>query len=83
MQSEIKTNFWTEQIYLIDFSIMVISDYYYQVLESVAERAEFRSVVLERTGMGYSSFYAKLQNDNFKPAEREVINTIIKEFKYA
>lgn len=62
---------------------MVISDYYYQVLESVAERAEFRAVVLDRTGMSYSTFYAKLQNDNFKPAEREVINNIMKEWKNA
>lgn len=62
---------------------MVISDYYYQVLESVAERAEFRAVVLERTGMSHSTFYAKLQSNKFKPAEREVINTIIKELKDA
>lgn len=62
---------------------MVISDYYYQELESNAERTSFRTVILSRTGMSYSTFYAKLAKDNFKPAEREVINTIIKEWKDA
>lgn len=83
LQSEVKPIFWTKQIYLIDFSIMVISDYYYQVLKSNAERASFRSVVLSRTGMSYSSFYAKLATDTFKLAEREVLNSIIKEWKDA
>lgn len=58
---------------------MVISDYYYQELESNAERISFRTVVLRRTGMSYSTFYTKLAKDNFKQAEREVITTIIKE----
>ena len=62
---------------------MVISDYYYQVLLTDAERSSFRTVVMDRTGMSYSTFYSKLAKDNFKPAEREVINTIIKECQYA
>ena len=82
MHSEIKTIFKTKQIYLIDFQIMVISDYY-RNLESATERSEFRAVVLDRTGMSYSTFYAKLQSDNFTPAEREVINNIMKEWENA
>lgn len=58
---------------------MVISDYYSQVLKSTSERNEFRAVVMARTGMSYSTFYAKLSADKFKPAEKEVICTIIKE----
>lgn len=61
---------------------MVISDYY-QGLASNDERTEFRAVVLERTGMSYSTFYSKLAKDSFKPAEKEVIISIIKEWQNA
>lgn len=58
---------------------MVISDYYYQVLDSRSLRNEFRAVVMARTGMSYTTFYDKLAKDSFNPAQREVINNIIKE----
>lgn len=58
---------------------MVISDYYYNELTTTAERTEFREIVTARTGMRYSTFYTKLAADNFRPAEREVIQNIIKE----
>lgn len=83
MQSEIRNKFRTEQIYSIDFSIMVISDYYHNVLDSTSRRVEFRTVVMARTGMSQTSFYYKLATDKYRAAEREVINNIIKEWQDA
>lgn len=83
LRHEIKTNFVVLQIYLIDFSIMVISDYYHQVLKSRKERIAFRAEVMNRLGISYPAFYYKLSKDSFRKAEREVINTIIKEMQNA
>lgn len=58
---------------------MVISDYYYKVLETEAERSSFRADVLNRTGISYPTFYHKLKKGSWTRAEVEVINIIIKE----
>lgn len=58
---------------------MVISDYYYKVLETEDERTDFRDTVLNRTGIAYSTFYDKLKKDSWTWSEVEVINIIIKE----
>lgn len=58
---------------------MVISDYYFNVLETEAERSDFRDAVLKRTGIAYSTFYDKLKKGSWSRAEVEVINIIIKE----
>lgn len=58
---------------------MVISDYYFKVLENEAERSAFRNDVLSRTGIAYSTFYDKLKKGTWSRAEVEVINIIIKE----
>lgn len=62
---------------------MVISEYYYNVLKTKAERIAFRNTILARTGMGYNTFYYKLNNDNWKLLELEAIHKIIKEQTYA
>lgn len=62
---------------------MVISEYYYNVLKTKAERIAFRNAILARTGMGYNTFYYKLNKDNWKLLEREAIHKIIKEQTYA
>lgn len=62
---------------------MVISDYYYNVLKTKAERIAFRNAILARTGMGYNTFYYKLNNDNWKLLELEAIHKIIEEKTYA
>ena len=62
---------------------MVISEYYYNVLKTKAERIAFRNAILARTGMGYNTFYYKLNNDNWKLLELEAIHKIIKEQTYA
>lgn len=79
MRYKFKFNGWTVQIYLIVFSLMVISDYYYKVLQTEAERLAFRDIVLKRTGVAYTTFYYKMKNDTWSQAEIEVINNIIKE----
>lgn len=61
--------------------MMVISDYYYLALKTEAERTKFRAAVLSRTGMGASTFYYKLAQNKFKPAEYEVISSIIKDWE--
>lgn len=58
---------------------MVISDYYYKTLKTEGERTKFRNAVLARTGMGFSTFYNKLNQNKFRPAEYEVICLIIKD----
>lgn len=58
---------------------MVISDYYYKVLQTEAERLAFRDIVLKRTGVAYTTFYYKMKNGTWSQAEIEVINNIIKE----
>lgn len=58
---------------------MVISDYYFNVLVTEEERNTFRDETLRRTGIGYSTFYAKLRKGTWTKAEEEVINIIIKE----
>jgi len=63
----------------MDFSTMVISDYYFKVLETEAERTAFRELVINRTGIAYSTFYDKLKKGTWSRAEVEVINIIIKE----
>lgn len=62
---------------------MVISDYYYNVLKTKAERIAFRNVILARTGMGYNTFYYKLKNDSWRILELEAIHKIIKKQTYA
>lgn len=62
---------------------MVISEYYYNVLKTKAERIAFRNAILAKTGMGYNTFYYKLNNDNWKLLELEAIHKIIKEQTYA
>lgn len=58
---------------------MVISDYYFKVLATEAERSAFRDDVLNRTGIAYSTFYDKLRKGTWSRAEIEVINIIIKQ----
>lgn len=59
--------------------VMVISDYYYKVLKTRAERNAFRDAILARTGMCYNTFYYKLKKRTWKRLEAELINNLISE----
>ena len=57
---------------------MAIIDYWTEL--STAERIEFRKLVLDATGMAYSSFYYKLRFNQFTKSETTVILNLIKDY---
>lgn len=79
LQHKIKTNFPTLKIFFSNYFVMVIYDYYYNVLKTRAERNAFRDAILARTGMCYNTFYYKLKNHSWKRLEFELINNLIKD----
>lgn len=78
---KIKTILKTHQINLIVFSIMVISDYFNKLPRR--ERSNFRSRVLEATGLSYPAFYNKLKNERWRKSELTAIFKIIKQSAHA
>lgn len=58
---------------------MAIIDYYRTL--SRGEKSRFIQKVVEKTGIAYSTFFYKLQNNTFKKLEQEALENIIKEQK--
>lgn len=54
---------------------MVIIDYYKSLDKK--EKSIFREEVLTETQMSYPSFFYKIRNNSFKPAEKMMITAII------
>jgi hypothetical protein len=56
---------------------------YYASFESNRQKAEFRDKVIEKCGMAYPTFMAKIRNNTWNKLEREAVEEIIKEFTTA
>lgn len=54
---------------------MNINEYYKSL--SVKERREFKTVVLDKTGMQYPTFDMKRRKDSWNKLEREAVERII------
>lgn len=60
---------------------MNINEYYKSL--SVKERREFKTVVLDKTGMQYPTFDMKRRKDSWNKLEREAVERIIRDRRVA
>lgn len=70
--------FYNKHKYHNIFERMEILDFYKE-LSTKVEKRKFREEVMERCGIQYPTFQAKVKNDSWSKLEREAVKQIINE----
>ena len=58
---------------------MVLKDHYDALSEE--DKIALRKEYMDATGMAYTTFYAKLRNDSFRPLERNLFEKTVSDYK--